>query len=157
MSNNNHAVATKESFVIEMPDNSPALGFDPMADNFDWTDVLPDNYWSMEALSERKEALGGWPALTPDRMVLQPVYDPTDDEDKRDMSPKLVMYFKESSPALVFNKSRCQMASQYTGTRNPRLWAERLSMIELRNDIYNNKAQIVFEPIEPVKDDGIPF
>jgi hypothetical protein len=106
----------------------------------------------MEGLEERKEALGGWPVLTPSHMALQPVFDPQDPEDKRDMSPKLVMYFKENSPALVFNKSRAQMASKFTGTRNPRYWVQNLPRIVLMTGIWNQKAQIVFELAPPDAD-----
>lgn len=157
-------VVNSNSFVISMPDNGPALGFDPMAETFDWTDVLPDNFFSMENLEERAKNMGGWPLYRPQRVELMPVYDPMDDEDKRDMSPKLVMYFAEipQGPGLVLNKSRCQMISEMSGTRNPRLWAEKLGPVVLECGLYNKKAQIVLtspmpanEPVpEPVHDDS---
>ena len=135
------AVVAPATFEIDMP-NPESLGFDHTAASFDWAEVLPDNYWSMEGLEARRKSLGGWPVLTPDKVVVQAVYDPQDAEDKRDMSPKLVMYFTESAPALVLNKSRCQMLSDQTKTRNPTQWVGRLGQVVLESGIYNGKAQI---------------
>lgn len=145
------AVALPATFEIDMP-NPESLGFDHTLPSFDWAEVLPDNYWNMEALEARRDSLGGWPVLTPAKVVVQPVYDPQDPEDKRDMSPKLVMYFEESCPALVLNKSRCQMLSNLTGTRNPAQWVNRLGLVNLETGLYNGKGQIIILPVDDTAD-----
>lgn len=141
----------EESFIVEMPDEAPALGFDPMAENFNWREVLPSNYWSMDELEERKRQLGGWPVLTPARIVIKPVYDPSEYEGKTvpqsELAPKIVLEFEESVPALVFNKTRCDLATQITGTPNPRRWAALLPQLEVKTGVYNKKAQIGFEAV----------
>lgn len=145
------AVALPETFVIDIP-NPQSLGFDHTLPTFDWSEVLPDNYWSMEGLDARRQSLGGWPVLNPSHVSVQAVYDPQDAEDKRDMSPKLVMYFQESCPALVLNKSRCQQLSNLSGTRNPAQWVSRLGRVSLENSIYNGKAQICIMPVDDTAD-----
>jgi len=140
-------VQSSVTFEIDMP-NPEALGFDPTLPSFDWAEVLPDNYWSMESLTARRKSLRGWPVLTPAKVTVQAVFDPQDPEDKRDMSPKLVLYFEESSPALVLNKSRCQQLSDITRTRNPAQWVSKLGQVVLENGIYNGKAQICIMPVD---------
>lgn len=142
-----------KALVLDMPDHAPPLGFDPMADGFDWSDVLPDNYWSMELVQARTAALGGAPIYTPSHVTVQPVFDPTMAEKDRDMTPKLVMYFVENAPGLVLNKSRCELATELTGSRNPAYWARSLGPIALEVGILNGKAQIVFSPVTPNDDD----
>jgi hypothetical protein len=149
---NGKELAIKEgSFLVEMPDTAPVLGFDPMAENFNWREVLPSNYWNMEELEERKKQLGGWPVLTPARIVIKPVYDPAEWEGKAvpqsELAPKIVLEFVESVPALVFNKTRCDLATQITGTPNPARWATLLPQLELIVGVYNKKAQIGFEAV----------
>lgn len=136
-----NSVTKPATLIVDLPDDAPPLGFDPFSESFDWSEVLPDNYWAMESLQERATALGGWPVYTPSHVALQQVIDPTDKDP--DLSPKLVMYFKESAPALVLNKSRCQMLSAMTGTRNPALWAKRLTAVSLEVGVYNGKGQII--------------
>ncbi|MCA9923065.1 MAG: hypothetical protein KC421_11870 [Anaerolineales bacterium] len=144
------AVAKQEMFTVDMPDNAPALGFDPAAPSFNWREVLPSNFWSMDELEERQQQLGGWPVLTPARVVIKPVYDPAEYEGKEpppsELVPKIVLEFAEASPALVMNKSRCEMATKITGTSNPAKWAAKLPRLVLINGVYNKKAQIVIEP-----------
>jgi hypothetical protein len=156
MSNKN-AVALPQTFTVDMPDNAPALGFDPAAESFNWREVLPSNYWSMDELEERRQQLGGWPVLTPARVVIKPVYDPAEWEGKEppasELAPKIVLEFAEASPALVMNKSRCEMASKMTGTPNPARWGELLPALVLVVGVYNRKAQIV---IEPAPANGMP-
>lgn len=132
-----------EGFVVDMPNEAPALGFDPLAPSFSWQEVYPDNFWNEENIKARRAALGGWPVLTPKRVVIRPVIDP--EEKEPDLSPRIVLEFEESGPALVFNKSRCQMAAAITGTSNPQLWAERLGKIELMWGDFNKRLQLVFE------------
>lgn len=62
--------------------------------------------------------------LTPARVVIRPVVVPEDKEP--DLSPRILMEFEEGVPALVFNKSRCQMAEKIASTPNPALWPQRL-------------------------------
>lgn len=130
-------------FAVDMPDEAPALGFDPLAPSFSWQEVYPDNFFNEENIKARKAALGGWPVLTPKRIVVRPVVDPEDKEP--DLSPRFVLEFEESGPALVFNKSRCQMAERLTGTSNPHFWAERLGKIVLMWGDFNKRLQLVFE------------
>lgn len=141
----------EETFIVEMPDEAPALGFDPTAENFNWREVLPSNFWSMELLEEYQEQNGGWPSLTPARIVVKPVYDPSEFEGKTvpqsELAPKIVLEFEESSPALVFNKSRCEMATKLTGTPNPARWAGLLPKLIVANGVFNKKAQIVIEAV----------
>lgn len=137
-----------EGLIIEMPENM-ALGFNPAADDFDWIHVLPSNYWSLELVKERKEVTGQWPVVTPAYVKLQPVYDPEVPEGMRDLRPKIVLYFKENVPALVMNKSRCQLASKMTGYRNPGLWAANMPVLTLKKGDFNDRVQVVFEPAPP--------
>lgn len=143
------AVAKVESFAVEMPETSPALGFNPELPSFNWREVLPSNYWSMDELEERKEQLGGWPVLTPAKVVIKPVYDPAEYEGKEpplsELTPKIVLEFAEASPALVMNKSRCEMATKITGTPNPTQWASKLGKVVLSVGVYNRKGQIILE------------
>lgn len=149
MSKNVPAVA--QTFEVAMPDDGPALGFDPNAESFNWREVLPSNFWSMDELEERRQQLGGWPVLTPGRVVIKPVYDPAEFEGRavpqEELAPKIVLEFAESCPALVMNKSRCELATKITGTPNPARWASLLPALVLSVGVYNRKAQIVFEPV----------
>jgi hypothetical protein len=149
--NGKELVIREGSFIVEMPDNAPALGFDPMAENFNWREVLKSNYWNIDELKERRSQLGGWPVLTPARIVIKPVYDPSDYEGKpvpqSELAPKIVLEFVESVPALVFNKTRCDLATQITGTPNPARWATLLPQLELIVGEYNKKVQIGFEAV----------
>lgn len=137
-------------FAVEMPDRAPVLGFDVNAETFNWRDIMPSNYWNMDELQERYDALGGWPVLTPARIVIKPVYDPSEWEGKEipssELAPKIVMEFIESAPALVFNKSRCDMATKATGTPDPRRWVELLGPVSLSVGVFNSKAQIIIRP-----------
>ena len=142
------------NLILEMPDGL-ALGFNPSLDNFDWSDVLPSNYWSLEALQEKFEDTGTYPVITPDYVKIQVITDPEKADDQQDLSPKLVLYFKEATPALVLNKSRCQLISKMTGTRNPAKWLSILKdPIQLEAGILNGKAQITFKvaEVKPVPD-----
>lgn len=156
MSKKQTDVVTREPFAVEMPDNAPPLGFDPAAAAFNWREVLPSNFWNMDELQERRDQLGGWPVLTPARVVIKPVYDPAEFDGKEPpaeaLTPKIVLEFAESAPALVFNKSRCEMATKLTGTPNPAKWAAKLPPLVLSVGVYNRKAQIVIEPA-PVADE----
>ena len=145
-------IAVKEdSFIVEMPDNAPALGFDPNLESFNWREVYPSNYWSIDELEERKQQLGGWPVLTPARVVIRPVYDPAEYEGKEppasELAPKLVIEFAEAAPALVLNKSRCDMVTKMTGTPNPARWGGLLPPLILSVGVYNKRAQIVIEAV----------
>lgn len=141
-----------ERFVVAMPDNAPALGFDINSDTFNWRDVMPSNYFSMEELQEMYNLVGGWPVYTPARIVIKPVYDPSEFDGKpvpqSELMPKIVMEFEESAPALVFNKSRCDMATKATGTPDPRRWCELLGPVVLSVGVYNQKAQIIMQPMQ---------
>lgn len=153
MSNSIATVSYNPSmFAVEMPDRAPVLGFDVNAENFNWRDIMPSNYWNMDELQERYDALGGWPVLTPARIVIKPVYDPSEWEGKdvpaSELTPKIVMEFVESAPALVFNKSRCDMATKATGTPDPRRWCELLGPVVLSVGVYNQKAQIIMQPVQ---------
>lgn len=131
--------------AVEMPAHIP-LGFNPNAEDFDWSEVYPANYWSLELLNEMKTAGKPDPVVTPHMVKFQPVYDPEHPPHMRDMRPKIVMYFKENVPALVMNKSRCQLASEMTGTRDPKQWVPALKLpIVLKKGEYNNRLQIVFD------------
>lgn len=147
-------------FVVEMPDNAPALGFDVNADGFNWRDILPSNFWNMDELQERYDTLGGWPVFTPARIVIKPVYDPSEYDDGKpipthELAPKIVMEFEESVPALVFNKTRCDQATEATGTPDPRRWCELLGPVELRVGVFNKKAQIGIVPVNrPARPNG---
>lgn len=152
MSTKDHAVVPFDPtrFTVEMPNNAPPVAFDVNDPGFNWRMVMPSNFWSIDGLKERKAELGGWPVLTPARIVVKPVYDPSDYDDNKPippqaLTPKLVMEFAEASPALVLNKSRCEIATTLTGTSDPRQWAERLGPVMLLTDIYNGKGQIIFE------------
>jgi len=145
----NNAVEPVKTFVVDMPDNAPALGFDPMAESFSWRDVLPSNYWNLDLLEERVAILGGNPVVTPARIVIKTVDDPEIDEDKQDRSPKIVLEFVENVPALVFNKTRCTLATQMTGTPNPAKWAALMPPLELYAGAFRemaNAMQILFRP-----------
>lgn len=143
------SVAKRESFAVDMPENAPALGFDVNDPAFSWRQVMPSNFWNMDMLQERHDQLGGWPVLTPARVVIKPVYDPADYDGKEpppsELTPKIVLEFEERAPALVFNKTRCELATAITGTPNPARWAERLGPIMLAVGVKNSKAQILFE------------
>lgn len=145
-------LTVREQFAVDMPNDAPPLGFDPMAQSFSWQEVYPDNFWNEENIKARKEALGGWPVLTPKRMVVRPVVDP--EEKVPDLSPRLVMEFEEAVPALVFNKSRCQIAAKYSGSSNPARWVEKLGRIVLMWGDWNKKPQLVFEPAPETKANG---
>lgn len=143
---------------VDMPNNAAPLGVDPFSADFRWDDILVDNYWSMEGVQKRYDETGEWPTFTPKMVAVQPVFDPQEEESKRDMTPKLVLYFVENAPGLVFNKSRCQLASDLTGTSNPGLWASRLGRIQLRAGVLNKKAQIIFAQVSPAhNDDDVTF
>lgn len=137
-------------FALEMPDRAPVLGFDINAETFNWRDVMPSNYWNMDELQERCDALGGWPVLNPARVVIKPVFDPAEWEGKEipasELAPKIVMEFEESAPALVFNKSRCDMVTKAVGTPDPRRWVELLGPVSLSVGVFNSKAQIIIRP-----------
>lgn len=143
-------VVTAQTFVVDMPLDGAALGFDPMAESFSWRDVLPSNYWNLDILEEKVEALGGNPVVTPARVVIKPVEDPEVPEAQQDKSPKIVLEFVENVPALVFNKTRCTLATKLTGTPNPARWAELLPPLELYAGAYRDMAaamQILFRPV----------
>lgn len=147
-----NAVAVRPPFEVDMPDNAPPLGFDPGAESFSWRDVLPSNYWNLDLLDEKIAALGGNPVLTPARIVIKPVEDPEVPEALQDLSPRIVMEFAESAPALVFNKTRCTLMARITGTQNPARWIGNLG--ELRLELYAGAArdfstamQILFRPV----------
>lgn len=145
----NNDVAKMETFVVDMPLDGPALGFDPMAETFSWRDVLPSNYWNLDLLEEKATALGGNPVVTPARIVIKPVEDPELPEAAQDRSPKIVLEFVENVPALVFNKTRCTLATKLTGTPNPARWAEMLPPLELYAGAFREMAaavQILFRP-----------
>jgi hypothetical protein len=146
MNDNNSLVKNGNNFVIEMPNNAPALGFDPLADSFSWYEVMPDNYWNEENVKAKRDVLGGWPVLTPGRIVIKPVIDPEDKDP--DLSPRIVMEFAENVPALVFNKSRCQLATRFAGTPNPRFWADKLDKICLEWGEFNKHLQLIFSPVD---------
>lgn len=137
------AITKPTTFDIDLPDDAAALGFDPNAESFSWFDVMPANYWSLELLEERKQLLGGWPVLTADKITLQQVIDPLDDNPDR--TPKLVLHFAENAPAVVINKSRARLLTALTGTANPALWVERLpsKQLGIEAGILYGKAQIV--------------
>lgn len=146
MTNN---LITSETFVINMP-AGVELGFDPDSAAFSWRDVLPSNYWNLDLLEEKTAALGGNPVVTPKRIVIEPVVDPEVPEAAQDKSPKIVLEFTENVPALVFNKTRCMLATRMTGTTNPALWVERLPQLELYAGAYRDMAaavQILFLPV----------
>jgi len=148
--NGNGSTALAASFIVDMPLNGPALGFDPYAESFTWHDVLPSNYWNLDLLEEKATALGGNPIVTPARVRIQPVVDPDVPEAQQDMSPKIVLEFAENVPALVFNKTRCTLATKITGTANPARWAELLPQVELYAGAYRDMAaamQILFRPV----------
>jgi len=150
MANKRTQVTTAETFLVDMPLTAPALGFDPFAEGFSWHDVLPSNFWNLDLLEEKIVALGGNPVVTPARVVIKPVVDPEIDEDKQDLSPKIVMEFAENVPALVFNKTRCTLATKMTGTSNPARWAQMLPPLELYAGAYRDMAaamQILFRPV----------
>ena len=137
-------------FAVAMPDHAPALGFDPSDPAFTWRAVYPSNYWNMDELEERRRQLGGWPVLTPARVVVKPVYDPAEFDGKEpppeELRPKLVLEFVEAAPALVLNKSRCELLTDITGTPNPTRWAALLGPVELSVAVLNKKAQIAINP-----------
>lgn len=137
-------------FALEMPDNAPPIAFDIADPGFNWRQVMPSNYWNRDELKQRKQELGGWPIYTPARMVVKPVYDPSDYEENKPipphaLAPKLVMEFAEACPALVMNKSRCEMATALTGTSDPRQWINKLGPVALSVGEYNYKIQIIIE------------
>lgn len=142
------AITPVQPFAVEMPDDAPALGFDPQAESFSWHDVLPANYWNLDLLEAKAAILGGNPVLTPARIVIKPVVDP--EEKDPDLTPKIVLEFAEGGPALVFNKTRCVLATKLTGTPNPRAWADALPPLELYAGAYREMAsamQILFRPV----------
>lgn len=144
------------TFVVDMPSGEP-LGFDPFAESFTWHDVLPSNYWNLDLLEEKAAALGGNPVVTPARVRIQPVVDPDVTEGQQDMSPKIVLEFVENVPALVFNKTRCTLATKIANTPNPALWAERLPRLELYAGAFREMAsalQILFRPVAPARANG---
>lgn len=149
--NDNGSTALASTFIVDMPLNGPALGFDPYAESFTWHDVLPSNYWNLDLLEEKATALGGNPIVTPARVRIQPVVDPDVPEGQQDLSPKIVLEFAENVPALVFNKTRCTLATKITGTANPARWAELLPQVELYAGAYRDMAaamQILFRPVQ---------
>lgn len=149
--NGNGSNALVTGFIVDMPLNGPALGFDPYAESFTWHDVLPSNYWNLDLLEEKAAALGGNPIVTPARVRIQPVVDPDVPEGQQDLSPKIVLEFAENVPALVFNKTRCTLATKITGTANPAKWAELLPPLELYAGAYRDMAaamQILFRPLK---------
>lgn len=146
---NKPAVINPNHFAVDMPHNAPALGFDWTAATFSWRDVMPSNYWNLDLLDEKIADLGGNPIVTPRQIVIQPVLDPERDEKQQDLKPKIVLYFHENVPALVFNVTRCNLAARITGTRNPALWAARLPKLELYPGAEREFAaamQILFRP-----------
>lgn len=138
-------------FALEMPDRAPAMGFDVNAETFNWRDVMPSNYFNMDDVMERKDRLGGWPVFTPARIVIKPVYDPSEWDGKEipasELIPKVVMEFEEHGPALVFNRTRCEQATEATGTPDPRRWAELIGPVSLVVGVFNKKAQIGIVPV----------
>lgn len=149
---NNNAVAIRPAFEIDMPDNAPALGFDPNAETFSWRDVYPSNYWNLDLLEEKAKLLGGNPVLSPARFVIKPVLDPEIPEDFQELTPKIVLEFEEHAPALVFNKTRCTLMTKITGTPNPARWMEALNgiQLELYAGAYRDMAsamQILFRTV----------
>lgn len=138
-----------DSFVVAM--NGARLDFDPFAESFSWRDVLPSNYWNLDLLEEKQQALGGNPVVTPMRVVIKPVEDPEVPEAQQDNSPKIVLEFAENVPALVFNKTRCTLATKMTGTPNPAKWAALLPPLELYAGAFREMAaavQILFRPAD---------
>jgi hypothetical protein len=148
-------VINPDKFIVNMPDEAPALGFDPLAADFSWQAVYPANYWNLEDLEARIQDIGGNPVYTPARISIEPVIDP---EDKTpDLSPKVVIYFEELCPKLVLNRTRCSLAEKFTGTRNPQRWAELLGPIELYPGVardFSMSQQILFRPVGDVTRNG---
>ena len=163
--NTNNQLATKPAFAVNLPDNAPIIGIDlhDMNQVLSWRDIMPSNYWSLDLLEEKVESLGGNPVLTPKEISFETILDPElpDDSPKQDLSPKIVLRFVEPSPALAFNKSRCMIATEITGTPDPRLWADRLPRIELYEGVYrklSNSLQVLFRraPVENTPTDPAP-
>lgn len=149
-SKNETALVDPNTFMMKMPNAAPPVKFDINDPLFNWRMILTSNYWNMDALDEKKREMGGWPVFTPLRMVVKPVYDPSDYDENEPIPPealipRLVMEFAEAVPGVVMNKSRCEMVSNLTGTPDPRRWVERLGPVVLLNGIYNKKAQICIE------------
>lgn len=141
-----------DRFVVAIDPKAPPLGFDPHADNWNWQDVLPDNYFNRDNIKAKSEVLGGWPVFTPKRVLLASV--PNPEEKKPDLSPKLVLEFEETPMQLVLNKTRCSLAAKLTGTVNPRQWAEKLPQLELYvgvDDDWATSEQVLFRaaPVAP--------
>lgn len=146
MSKNNLPVAP-DPFIVALDPNAPALGFDPLADNWNWQDVLPDNYFNIVNLEAKRDTLGGWPIFTPKCVVLKSVPDP--EEKDPDLSAKLVLQFHETTMEMVLNKTRCHRAQKLTGTPNPKKWAELLPKLEVYVGVEREMAtseQVLFRP-----------
>lgn len=143
-------IVTAQTFVVDMPNEAPPLGFDPSLDGFTWRDVLPQNYMNLDWLEEKAQQLGGNPVFTPARILIQPVIDP---EDKTpDLTPKLVMEFTERVPALVLNRTRCTILTKLAGMPNPARWLDNLAGIPLEiyaglDKDFSAAMQILFRPV----------
>ena len=146
------ALTNVQTYVVSIPDSSPATGIDLFSDTLSWRDIYPSNFWNLDLLDEKIEALGGNPVYTPARIVVQPVVDPELPEEAQDRSPKLVLEFEESVPALVLNKTRCLLMSKLAGSPNPQHWIERLggARLELYAGAYRDMASAMQILIRPV-------
>ncbi|MBX3056912.1 MAG: hypothetical protein KF770_10610 [Anaerolineae bacterium] len=130
MSKKNGNSVVPRDFLVDMPDEAPALGIDPYSDTFSWRDVLPQNYINLDWLEETTELLGGNPIATPARIVVKPVIDP--EEREPDLTAKIVLEFEESNiPALVMNRTRCTLMTKLAGTPNPARWVGNLAGMRL--------------------------
>lgn len=151
MSNTELTTTGRDRFLVDMPDNAPALGFDPAAPSMSWRDVYPSNYWNLDDLQAKRAQLGGWPVVDVARVTVKPVFDPADYDGKEPppeaLIPRLVLEFA-TGPALVLNKSRCLQLEQLAGTPDPRQWAGRVKRVCLEAGIFGGKAQIIVKPAD---------
>lgn len=147
---NSNSVVPRD-FLVDMPNEAPALGIDPYSDTFSWRDVLPQNYINLDWLEEYTALLGGNPIATPARIVIKPVIDP--EENDPDLTPKIVLEFEEANiPALVMNRTRCTLMTKLAGTPNPARWVGNLAGMRLElyagaNRDFSASMQPLFRPV----------
>lgn len=122
-------LAVVTPLYVELPDNAPALGFDPLVD-FDWSLVYAQKYLSAEWLEELHEQTGQWLRASVESIGLEQVQVDADDPDPN-KAPDIILKLPGTMPKIVMNKSRCTQMARICKTRSPRLWLQRLDGREL--------------------------
>ncbi|MCO5191433.1 MAG: hypothetical protein M9941_10320 [Anaerolineae bacterium] len=129
----------------DVPAKVPAPQFDLMNPDLSFDDVLPSNYFSMEALQTWLDDMGAEARLlTVTAITMEWVYDPEKGEETGDWKP--CVHFAETPTMLVINKSRGEMFKRMASSPLLRDWAN-VGQIAMKPGVANGKAQIVIAPV----------